>query len=65
MALVVFPYLRETVVMRRCDPDRQISTQRLAHNLVLVYVLRDMTKMELWLRDKSIWHEASLVVLKS
>ena len=55
MALVVFPYLRETVVKRRCDPDRQISTHwRLANNLVLLYVLRDMTKMELWLRDKSI-----------
>ena len=62
---VMFPSLRETVVTRRCDPGRQVTAQRLAQNLVLLHVPRDMTEMELWRRDKSIWHEASLVALKS
>jgi len=62
---VLFPALQETLVTRRCDPDRRVPPQRLAHNLVLLHVPRDMTEMEIWRKGKSIWHQASQLAHKS
>ncbi|GLB45291.1 hypothetical protein LshimejAT787_2100510 [Lyophyllum shimeji] len=57
----IFPSLRQVVLTKRCGPEEP-SAQKVKSKVVLLYVSRERTEMEMWCdmaAGQSIWHKAS------